>query len=271
VELDLTDKRALVTGSSSGIGIGVAELLADEGAIVVVHGRDERRTADTAQRIAAAGGRVEMVLGDLAVPESCARVAAAVQSKLGGLDILVNNAGGGKNSRNNPSWFEVPWEDWPATYEQNVGASVRLIHSFVPGMMDRGWGRVINLSSAAATTALAEIPDYAAAKAAISNLTVSLSRAHAQTGVTANTITPGMIRTPVMEDWFKAMGEQYGWGDTFEEVERHAVSELFNLPVNFVGRPADIAGTVCLLASSYGRYITGANIRIDGGFARYPN
>jgi 3-oxoacyl-[acyl-carrier protein] reductase len=271
VQLDLQDKRVLVTGSSSGIGIGIAEMLAEEGAIVAVHGRDEPRTRDTAERIAAAGGRVEIALGDLAEPESCARVAHTVQEKLGGLDILVNNAGGGKNSRNNPSWFEVAWEDWPATYEQNVGASVRLIHAFVPGMIERGWGRVINLSSAAATTALAEIPDYAAAKAAISNLTVSLSRALAQTGVTSNAITPGMIRTPVMEDWFRAMGQQYGWGDTFEEVEKHAVAELFNLPVNFVGRPSDIAATVCLLASRYGGYITGANIRIDGGFARHPN
>jgi NAD(P)-dependent dehydrogenase (short-subunit alcohol dehydrogenase family) len=271
VELDLKEKRALVTGSSSGIGIGIAEMLAAEGAVVAVHGRDERRTHEVAQRIAEAGGRVEITLGDLADPATCADVVGMVQDALGGVDILVNNAGGGKNSRNNPKWFDVPWEDWPATYEQNVGAAVRLVHAFVPGMVERGWGRVVNLSSAAATTALAEIPDYAAAKAAIANLTVSLSRALAQTNVTVNAITPGMIRTPVMEDWFEAMGEQYGWGETFEEVEKHAVKELFDLPVNFVGRPSDIAATVCLLASSYGRYITGANIRIDGGLARHPN
>jgi 3-oxoacyl-[acyl-carrier protein] reductase len=271
MDLGLEGKRALVTCSSSGIGIGIAEMLAEEGAVVVVHGRDEARTRDTKEKIAAAGGKVEMVTGDLADPTDCNRVAAEVQEMLGGVDILVNNAGGGKNSRNNPAWFDVPWDDWTATYEQNVGHTVRLVHAYVPGMKERGWGRIINLGSAAASTALAEIPDYAAAKAAITNLTVSLSRALAHTGITVNTITPGMIRTPVMEDWFAAMGEQYGWGDTFEDVEKHAVSELFDLSVSFVGRVSDIAGTVCMLSSEYGRYITGANIRIDGGFARHPN
>jgi len=270
VELGLKGKRALVTGSSSGIGIGIAELLAQEGAVVVVHGRDEARTRATVETIVAAGGRAEMVLGDLAEPAICAQVAAQIDERLGGLDILVNNAGGGKNSRNNPSWFEVPWEDWPATYEQNVGASVRLIHAFVPAMRERGWGRVINVSSSAATTVMAQIPDYGAAKAAISHLTLSLSRALARTGVTVNTISPGMIRTPVMEDWFAVLGEQYGWGETFEEVEKHAVSEMFDLSVDFVGRVSDIAGMVCLLCSEYGRYITGATMRIDGGLAKHP-
>ena len=271
MDLELEGKRALVTGSSSGIGIGVAEMLAEEGCIVVVHGRDEARTRDTAERIAAAGGKVEMVLGDLADPAICADVVQQVERAVGGIDILVNNAGGGKNSRNNPAWFDVPWDDWTATYEQNVGASVRLIHAFVPGMKAQGWGRIINFSSAAATTALAEIPDYAAAKAAMIYLTVSVSRALSNTGITANTITPGMIRTPVMEDWFKVLGEQNGWGETFEEVEKFAVTEMIPLPAGFVGEPSDIAATICLLASHYGRYITGANIRIDGGFARHPN
>jgi NAD(P)-dependent dehydrogenase (short-subunit alcohol dehydrogenase family) len=271
LELDLKDKRALVTGSSSGIGIGVAELLAEEGAIVVVHGRDEPRTRATAETIAKAGGRVEVVLGDLAEPSETTRIGKEIDEKLGGLDILVNNAGGGKNSRNNPEWFEVPWEDWPATYEQNVGASVRLIHAFVPGMKERGWGRVINLGSAGATTAMAQIPDYTAAKAAISQLTVSLSRALARTGITVNTITPGMIRTPVMEDWFAALGEQNNWGDTFEDVEQHMAGDVFDLSINGVGRVSDIAGMVALLCSPYGGYITGANMRIDGGFAKYPN
>src|ERR1700710_1542802 len=172
MDIDLTGKRALVTGSSSGIGVGIAELLAQEGATVIVHGRDEARTRATAEQIVAAGGVAEVVLGDLAEPASCARVVDAIEQRLGGVDILVNNAGGGKNSRNNPSWFQVPWDDWPATFEQNVGASVRLIHAFVPGMKERAWGRIISISSAAATTATPLFPDYAAAKAAMISMSL---------------------------------------------------------------------------------------------------
>ena len=170
---------------------------------------------------------------------------------------------GGKKSAVD-SWFEMSWGDWLANYEQNVGSSVRLIHGFVPAMIEQGWGRIINTASVAASTALAEIPNYGAAKAAITNLTVSLSRALAGTGITVNTITPGIIRTPVVDGWFAAMGEQYGWGQSFEEIEPH-MAELFDTSVKAVGRPSDIAAAVCLLASQQGGN-TGANIRIEGGF-----
>jgi NAD(P)-dependent dehydrogenase (short-subunit alcohol dehydrogenase family) len=282
MQLDLEGKRALVTGSSSGIGEGVAEMLAAEGATVAIHGRDAARTQATAQRIESAGGSAHVVLGELDHAAGCEQVAAAVLAQLGGLDILVNNAGGveypdgrryavigGKQSPVD-SWFEMAWTDWLANYEQNVGSTVRLIHAFVPGMIEQGWGRIINTASVAASTGLAEIPNYGASKAAITNLTVSLSRALTGTGITVNTITPGIIRTPVVDGWFAAMGEQYGWGPEFEDIEPH-MAKLFDTAVRTVGRPSDIAAMVCLLCSPHGGYITGANMRIEGGFSRHPN
>jgi 3-oxoacyl-[acyl-carrier protein] reductase len=271
MELELAGKRALVTGSSQGIGAGVAEALAQEGVIVAVHGRNADRAAATAERITASGGRAEIVIGDLADEVECNRVAAEAVEKLGGVDILVNNAGGGKNSPANPSWFEVPWSDWIATFEQNVGSTVRLCHTLAPPMKDRGWGRIINFGTAIVGAVIPEIPDYAATKAAVGHVTVSLSRALARTGVTVNTITPGMIRTPVVEQWFSVLGEQNDWGDSFEAVEKMAVGRLFDISTTSIGRVDDIAGVVLLLASEHGSYITGANFRIDGGFTRYPN
>src|SRR5215218_657323 len=150
MDLQLNGLRALVTGSSSGIGAGIASVLAREGAIVVVHGRDLERTASVARGLAELGAASHAVLGDLATPEGCAKVVQAVESAVGGVDILVNNAGG-KSAPGNPAWFEVSWSDWIGTYEQNVGAAVRLAHAFVPGMQARGFGRIVNITSASAT------------------------------------------------------------------------------------------------------------------------
>jgi len=165
MDLQLRGVRVLVTGSSSGIGAGIARVLAAEGAVVAVHGRDATRAAAVAAEVRSAGGNAVVVLGDLASEEGTSSVADAVDAALGGIDVLVNNAGG-KTSPGNPAWFEIPWTDWVGTYEQNIGAAVRLIHRFVPGMCERGWGRVIQIGSASATQPEAGLGEYQAAKAA---------------------------------------------------------------------------------------------------------
>ena len=131
MDLQLKGLKALVTGSSSGIGAGIAAVLAREGCRVVVHGRDAARTRAVAERITGSGAEAWFVVGDLATPEGSAAVADEVQRLTGGVDILVNNAGG-KTAAGNPAWFDVPWSDWLGTYEQNVGAAVRLAHAFAP-------------------------------------------------------------------------------------------------------------------------------------------
>jgi NAD(P)-dependent dehydrogenase (short-subunit alcohol dehydrogenase family) len=138
-------------------------------------------------------------------------------------------------------------------------------------MKERAWGRIINIGSVAAGTGLPDVCHYGGSKAAITNLTVSLSRALAQTGITVNTVSPGLIRTPALDALFEWLGKENNWGETFEEVERHAVSELFAQSSSFVGSASDIAAEVCLLASQHGKYITGANVRVDGGMSHHPN
>lgn len=270
MDLQLAGKRALVTGSSSGIGAGIARVLAAEGARVVVHGRDEERTHKVANEIASKGGQASIALGDLASVEGSAGVADAVMRELGGIDILVNNAGG-KTVAGNPPWFEVPWADWIGTYEQNVGAAVRLIHRFAPGMKERSWGRIVQIASASATQPEPAIGEYQAAKAAMVNLTAGLARSLAHTGITVNTVSPGTILTSAVKGWLGAVARQMQWGEDWATIEKRFTTELIPLCVGHIGRPEDIGRVVALLASPLSGYITGANYRVDGGQIRSIN
>lgn len=267
MDLQLTGKRALVTGSSQGIGAGIARVLAHEGARVVIHGRNEDRARAVAADIERAGGQVSVAIGDLATDAGCERVAEQILRTLGGVDILVNNAGG-KTAAGNPPWFGVSWADWIGTYEQNVGAAVRLIHRFAPGMRERQWGRIIQIASAAATQPESGIGEYQAAKAAMVNLTAGLARSLAHTGITVNTVSPGTILTPAVEQWLGAVAEQRQWGSDWSVIEQRFTTELIPLCVDHIGRPEDIGRVVALLASPLSGYITGVNYRVDGGQIR---
>lgn len=263
MDLGLTGKRALVTGSSSGIGAAVAAMLASEGCAVVVHGRDRTRSEAVAARIGAAS----IALGDLATNAGADDVAAMA----GDIDILVNNAGGAAGT-SALAWTEVREADWGATYELNVVAAARLVRRLLPGMQARGWGRIINVASAAATQPIAMGPDYGAAKAAMLNMTVSLAKSLGSCGVTANSVSPGMVMTPAVEAWLSELRSTMGWGSiTIEEAEHRAAREITPIPVGRVGRVEDIAHVVAMIASPASGYMTGANVRVDGGQVQTVN
>lgn len=270
MDLELKNKRVLVTGSSSGIGAGIANVLAAEGANVVVHGRNQDRARVVAERINNRGGSAMVVIGDLATRSGCDRVCKDVENALGGVDILVNNAGG-KIVEGNPSWFDVPWLDWVKTYESNVGAAVRLIQRLVPGMRAQGWGRVIQISSASGVQPEPGLGEYQASKAAMINLSVSLARSLSHTGITVNTVTPGTIFTPAVENWLRHVATQKNWGDNWSEIENRFTTEHIPLCTDKLGRPEDIGRIVAVLASPLSFYITGSNYRVDGGQCRSVN
>jgi 3-oxoacyl-[acyl-carrier protein] reductase len=261
MDLGLAGKRALVTGSSSGIGSGIARMLAAEGCAVVIHGRDRDRATQVAEVIRRAGGSADLAIGDLCDEAQ----AEAVAREAGPVDILVNNAGGAVRT-SAMGWTEVPDEGWFQTYNGNVLAAVRMIRPLLPGMKARGWGRIINIASAAATQPIAFGPDYGAAKAAMINMSVSLARSLGPCGVTANSVSPGMVLTPAVERWLDNMRGSMGWeGLEMAELERRAATQLTPTLVGRIGRVEDIAHAVCMLASSASGYMTGANIRVDGG------
>ncbi|HEY6868161.1 MAG TPA: SDR family oxidoreductase [Novosphingobium sp.] len=280
MDLELVGKRALVTGSSSGIGAAIARVLAAEGATVMVHGRDEAKTRAVAQGLIDSGARASHVTGELSLEDDCAEVARRTLEFLGGVDILVNNAGGMAASNRpdstaesfNRPWLETPWDDWRWTYEQNVGSSVRLIQALAPGMIERGWGRIINISSASATQTEPDLADYQPAKAAITNMTTGLAKSLAGSGVTVNTVTPGTIATEGVRSGFVEWAKQLGWTDReWPEIERRFTTEVIPQPIKHFGRPEDIARMVAFIASPQAGYMTGANYRVDGGQCRSVN
>lgn len=273
MDLQLAGKRALVTGSSSGIGRGIATVLGREGVTVVCHGRDRERTERTAEAIRAEGGMAYVALGDLKNDEDAATVARAAQEQAGGIDILVNNIGGTESTGSGLlSWFDVKPEHWAGSMQQNLIAAVRMIHAFVPAMRERGWGRVINISSGGGTSPPDSVPDYCAAKAAVINMTVGLSKALARSGVTVNTVSPGCTRTEAFERTLARMAAGNGWPDDYDSREASFMDlGIFPCVSERYGRPEDIGTLVAFLASPLAAFANGANYRIDGGQCQSVN
>ncbi|MCB2073111.1 MAG: SDR family NAD(P)-dependent oxidoreductase [Novosphingobium sp.] len=273
MDLQLNGKRALVTGSSSGIGRGIATTLAREGATVVVHGRNRERTEETAAAIREAGGIAHLAFGDLATDEGAAQVAEAVAAQTGGVDILVNNIGGTESYGGQMlSWFEISPDQWAATLQQNLVSAVRMVQAFVPAMREEGWGRVINISSGGGASPPESVPDYCAAKAGLNNLTVSLSKVLARTGVTVNTVSPGCTRTDMFERNLERMAEENGWPDDYESREARFMDlGIFPCVSERYGRPEDVGTLVAFLASPHSAFVNGANYRIDGGQVQSVN
>lgn len=263
MDLQLADKRALVTGSTSGIGAEIARMLALEGVKVVVHGRDRGRAQAVVTTIEARGGQAAVALGDLMTAAGVEAVITATEQAFGSVDILVNNAGG-SNSATASGWFDTPMEEWIESYRHNTLPVVRLAQAFVPAMRQRGWGRVIQISSRNAISPYAQFGPYGAAKAAMNNLTLSLSKALAGTGVTSNGIMPGLIYTPLVDPWFKALAQQLGSDDP--QIGRDfALKHVLQQTVARLGQPRDIAVAVCFIASPLSDFMTGTTFRIDGG------
>lgn len=265
MDLYLKDKRALVTGSSSGIGIAIARMLAAEGVSVVVHGRNVARAETVAAQIAASGGKAVAVCGDLSSDDGTVGVAQGATEAFGGIDILVNNAGGAVEGENR-SWFNATLDDFRDTYERNVIAAVRLIQALAPTMQERGWGRIINISTAAAITPTSAQADYGPAKAAMLNMTLGLSKALKRSGITCNCVSPGMVRTDGLTRFLTDFAEKRGWGDDIARAEQHIVKANGQTSKN-VGEIDDIAYAVAFLASPRAGFINGTNMHVDGGIS----
>ncbi|HEV3328551.1 MAG TPA: SDR family NAD(P)-dependent oxidoreductase [Acidimicrobiales bacterium] len=263
MDLGLEGKRALVTGSTSGLGRAIARQLAEEKANVIVHGRDQARAEQVALEIREDGGRAEIVLGDLSDEGVVEEVGATVLAG-GPVDILVNNAG----EYAHRSWKDATADDWVRSYRINVLSGVLLIKQLVPGMRDRGWGRVIQIGGGLAQQPSDAYPHYGAALAARHNLAVSLARELRDTGVTSNVVAPGAIRVPALEEIMTHVAVNFDWGETWEEIERGAVRDLAPNDVGRFGTPEEVATAVTYLASPLAGYVSGSVLRVDGGLLR---
>jgi len=268
VDLKLAGRRALVTGSSSGIGEATARMLAAEGARVVVHGRNRER----AEAVAAAIGAAGVAIGELASDETTAAVHAEAVAALGGnVEILINNAGGNARGNTSKTPVEIAIDDYVANYQANALAAVRLCKLCVPDMVAAKFGRIVNVSSAVAVQPNNLGTDYSAAKSALNNFTVSLAGSLRGVNVTANVLTPGII---LVEGLLRFGRAKFGDPDmSFDEVNaRFASEKVFEIPpVGRLGLPEELAMVACMLASPSAGFITGANYRVDGGQVRGLN
>lgn len=261
MELGLSGRRALVTGSSRGTGSVIARVLAREGASVIVHGNTAGDQERIAGEIRGAGGVAHAVTGDITTDEGGARAVAEVTACLGAIDILVNNFGQASGGK----WETAEPADWISAYQVNTLSAVRMIRPFMAGMRDRRFGRIIQIATIGTTRPNSRMPQYYAAKGALANLTVSLAKELAGTGVTVNTVSPGLVHTPETESHLRYLAGKRGWGEAWEDIEQKGVRELTGSLAGRMARPEEVGDLVAFLASDRAAYLHGGNFRIDGG------
>ncbi|MGD9997492.1 MAG: SDR family NAD(P)-dependent oxidoreductase [Ilumatobacteraceae bacterium] len=251
-DFDLTGRRALITGGGDGLGKQMTLALADAGAAIVICGRRSEPLESTAEQIRQAGGEVETHVAD--VTSEADRIALA--SAVGDVDIIVNNAGAASRA----PWGEVELDDWRYIMNLNVEAPFHLIQLLAPAMIERGWGRVINIASIYGLVAGdpsrypgigLDIVSYFASKHALVGLSSFLAVEFGRSGVTVNTICPGMFPSPT--------------NDAMLTPEVRAALQS-GAPTGRLGSDTDLRTAVLFLASPSSGFVTGHNLVVDGGW-----
>lgn len=237
-------KRALVTGSSRGIGRAVAMALAADGMEVLIHyTKNARKAEETVQEIRANGGIAELIKADLCNTEETQKLA----EEMGDIDVLVLNAS--VQIRN--SWEQIPLAECYEQLNCNFVSSLMLIQAVAGHMKEQKWGRIVTIGSVQEAKPHPDMLIYSASKAAQTNMMQSLSLQLAEYGITVNNVAPGVIYT---DRNVEALSD-----------EAYAKKVTDSIPVGFYGMPEDCAEMVRLLCSEKGRYITGQSIYVDGG------
>jgi len=254
VNIDLTGKTALVTGSTQGIGLAIAETLARSGARVAINGRTASRVDETVAQ-----------LGDLDVVGVAADVATqegteALLEQLPSVDVLVNNLGifGAEPAR------EITDEQWRKYFDVNVLAAVRLIRSYLPGMIEKGWGRAIQIASDSAIVIPEEMIHYGVSKTALLAVSRGFAKDAAGTGVTVNSVIAGPTHTAGVEDFvYQLVDKSLPWDEAQREfMRKHRPQSLLQRLIE----PEEIANMVAYLASPLASATTGGALRVDGGY-----
>lgn len=259
MDLGLTNKVAVITGGSAGIGLGVARAFAREGAHVMIAARDGARATEAAAEIARAYGvTAQACTSDVSTAEGCDRLIAATREAFGGADILVNNAGTGSNE----TILEAADDKWLDYWNLHVMAAVRLARGFVPLMRERGGGAILNNGSICATQPLWYEPIYNVTKAALVMLSKTMATEFIPMNIRVNAINPGLILTP---DWVKTATALAG-ADKAEAYLQSVADE--HAPIKRFGTVEELADFFVFLCSERASYSVGATYFVDGGMLR---
>ncbi|WP_417386515.1 SDR family NAD(P)-dependent oxidoreductase [Gimesia sp.] len=258
MDLQLTGKTAVVTGSTSGIGLAIAQTLVNEGATVVVNGRDAARTAEAANSIQGAGKAVP-VHGDVGSAEGVAEFLKRLNA-VGNIDILVNNAGIFQPT----PFFEISDDEWSRFFEINVMSGIRLSRALAPGMQERGWGRIIFISSESGISIPDEMVHYGMTKTAQLAVMRGLAKTLRGTGVNVNAVLPGPTWTDGVAEFVAQLAEEEGI--SAEEMRKEFIPRF--RPDSMIERfiePEEIASMVTYAVSPVSSATTGAALRVEGG------
>jgi acetoacetyl-CoA reductase len=239
---ELANKVALITGGTGGIGSAICRRLADEGARIVTTYRNEEKAKTWA---AEQDFDPVIIACDVGIYDDCVRLKSEVESTVGEPDIVVNNAGITRDA----AFKKITVEKWRQVISADLDSVFNVCHQFVNGMADRGWGRVINISSLNGQRGCFGQTNYSAAKAGMHGFTMALAQEVARKGVTVNTVSPGYIGTEMVMAVPEAVREKI----------------IAQIPVGRLGRPEEIAGLVGFLTSDAAAFITGANLAANGG------
>lgn len=261
MKIDLTDKTALVTGSTAGIGLAIAKSLAQAGAKVVINGR-KQETVDkgiAAVHEACNAAAVTGVAADVATAAGCDALVKAVPS----VDILINNAGIFEPK----PFFDIPDADWTRFFETNVMSGVRLTRAYLKGMIERNWGRVIFISSESGVNVPVEMIHYGFTKTAQLSIAQGVAQLTAGTNVTVNSVLPGPTLSEGVDDFLKSMAKAAG--KSVDEMAATFVKE--HRPGSLIQRFAsveEVANMVVYAASKEASATNGAALRVEGGILR---
>lgn len=260
MDMGLAGRSCVVTGASRGIGLAVAERLSGEGARVLLVARSTGPLGEAVERCSAAGGEAAALALDVTEADAGERMVAAATERFGSLDVLVNNAGAAARR----ALEDVTDDEWNAAWELNVMAPLRAMRAAIPAMAERGWGRVVNVSSSAGKRPTLGTPEYSVAKAAELSLSRLFSEAYAKRGVLVNAVCPGPAKS---ELWMAPGGvlDQAVRTAGYESREEALEAIGAGRPIGRFAEVSEIADAIVFLCSERASYVAGAAWSVDGG------
>ncbi len=260
MDLGLAGKKALVTAASAGLGFGAARALAEDGADVVICGRDEGRLERAVASLSAVGrGKVVGLIGDVSVPGEPERLVRDAERAIGSLSILVVNAGGPRAG----SILDLSEEDWASAWNLTLMSAVRLSRAVLPGMKERRYGRIVFITSSTPKEPIDGLLLSNVYRAGVTGLAKSLATEFGSDGITVNSVCPGPYDTDRIRELLAIRAEKSGIG--IDEERRRYVARV---PAGRFGEPIELGRAVAFLASDAASFVNGSALSVDGGSAK---